>query len=78
MNDTINKMLGSGKYTFTTLFFLVQRAEIYLNHRISIMLNSDFTGAIVNCDTEDEEIIFYFENIRELFDFFMESGSSQN
>ena len=78
MNNTTIQMPDSGKYTFTTLFFLVQRAEIYLKHQISIMLNSDFTGAIVNCDTEDEEIIFYFENIRELFDFFMESGNSQN
>jgi hypothetical protein len=78
MNHTAIKMPESGKYTFTTLFFLVQRAEFFLNHQISIMLNSDFTGAIVNCDTEDEEIIFYFENIRELFDFFMESGCSQN
>jgi len=78
MNDFDIQISDSGKCTFTTLFFLVQRAEIFLNHRISIMLNSDFTGAIVNCDSEDEEIIFYFENIRELFDFFMESGCSQN
>ena len=72
-----SEIIDPGKYTFVTLLFLIQRAEICLGHQLAIMLHGDFMGYIINCES-DEEPIFYFENIRELFEFLMEAGNCKN
>ena len=76
-NNANPQIVDPGKYTFVTLLYLVLRAEIFLGHQIAIMLNGDFTGYVINCES-DEEPIFFFENICELFDFFMEKGNCKN
>ena len=78
-NNTNIQILDPGNYTFITLLYLVQRAEIFLGHQVAIFLYGDFTGWIENCESEDEELpVFFFENIPELFDFFMDKGNCKN
>jgi hypothetical protein len=72
-----SEIIDPGKYTFATLFYLIQRAEIFLGHQVAIMLQGDFMGYIINCES-DEEPIFYFENIRQLFEFLVEAGNCKN
>ena len=77
MENTNPQIVDPGKYTFMTLYYLVQQAEIFLGHQIAIMLNGDFTGYIIKCES-DEDPIFFFEEIRELFEYFMEVGNCKN
>ena len=78
MNNTTPQFLDAGNYTFTTLLFFIQRAEIFLGHQVAIMFNGDFTGYVINCEAVDEDPIYFFEDIPGLFYFFMGAGNCKN
>lgn len=78
MNKITPQNLDVGKFTFSTLNLLIQRAEDQLNHGLTITLFDDFSGDVTNYDEEGPELIFEFKNLQELFDSLLKIATPKN
>lgn len=70
--------LDVANYTFNTLSLLMQKAEDQLNHGLTIVLFSNFSGEVMNYEADLPESVFEFENLHELFDSLLKIATVKN